>query len=44
MDKDRGFQKKFRNPVLGWVIPHWAEDSYVECDPNNSERTLPGFF
>ena len=44
MDKDRGLQKKFRNLVLGWFIPHWAKDSYVECDSHNFERTSPGFF
>lgn len=44
MDNDRGFQRKFRNLVLGWLIPDWAKDSYVECVSHNFERTSPGFF
>ena len=30
--------------MLGWLIPRWAKDSYLECDSYNFERTLPSFF
>ena len=25
-DTTLGFQKKFRYPVLGWIVPNWAEN------------------
>jgi hypothetical protein len=42
-DNYQGFQKKFRNYVLGWSVPFWAEDRTADGGREPTQTAFPIF-